>query len=82
MPKNNYPDLRRKFKVGDRVCTTYKYKKEKAHRACGNVEKVIKDALDIRWDTSRGRVSRRWDFGVFKGTGNYSPVTKVKKRRK
>ena len=74
-----YPDLRKKFKVGDRVCYTYHYKKEPKKKYCGTVKTVIKDALDVKIDGSPHGLARFWDYAVYDKGPYHSPMKKVKK---
>ena len=83
MPKlRKFPDLRKRFKVGNRVCYTYHYPGEEKKKYCGTVKVVTSDALDVKID-GLSRLSRFWDYAVYAGGGPYStPLKKIRKRRR
>jgi len=78
--RRKYPDIRKKFKVGDSVCMTYHYPGERKKKYRGTVVTVKKDAIDARWEPS-GRVVRSWDWAVFEGSGFSSRITKCKRKK-
>ena len=80
-----FPDLRKRFKKGDRVKMTYHFPGEEPKRYRGTVTKVDSDFMKVLWDEVNGkpmpspRETHQWDYSVYEGGGPYStPITKVK----
>jgi len=75
------PNLRKRFKKGDKVTCSYHYPTEPKKHYRGTVKRVGQDFIDVIWQPS-GREIRSWDWAVKHGSGYTSAIRKAPKRRK